>query len=234
VLTVTQAGREVFRGEPSRSYDATMFDGHRIVASSSNSDRGGDVTGRKEPLLFIRQFLDAKEFVATTHVFSLVPTFTRLGSLEAVPNEGARFEDRDRDGLAEAIVWDTALVDAQGDPPPELVEAHLPEVVLRWQLNRFVMATNLMLKPKPDPATVNKLTVEAKVACQIAATGGRDPFAPVWPYVTSLAYAGHLDIARLLFFEAVPAPVAVKAARWKKVNECLSSRSWWRPVGTAK
>lgn len=225
-VRVRRGGQFVWASTPAIETAVDVYPGRGKPLAVQSQGKAADLTGRGTPLLFVRLFTDTKRFVADTEIFTLGNEFKRLARLEGVPEEGASFEDLDKDGVAEAIVGDTAFTGFYANR----LEVHCPRVVLRLGPGGFQVARELMRTPLPSPDELKRRAGELRKRASTPQAGEEteSPWEVLLPPVTALAYGGHLEAAKALFEQAAPWNGPERAKKWDEFKAALQQSQWWK------
>ena len=153
---------------------------------------GDDITGEGVPDLIIQEYSGGAHCCSTQYWFELNEEtgVLPLGKLEGLHCDFV-FDDIDRDGCWEAIGWDWMFAYWNtcfaGSPAPE--------VVMRYYMGRFVVATDLMRKPPPGEGDLAEKIRRVRLAPEDGDWESSIPPVDYWTVLLDLLYTGNVETA---------------------------------------
>jgi len=201
-----------------------MQSGHRVFAARAADARlesvGKDITGDRVPDLVIQAFSGGMHCCSQATVLSLGPTFRVVSSIEGADGD-IEFDDLDGDGIPEVKVGDWRFAYWR---EYAFVETQVPEVILRYQDGGYRPACDLMKRPAPDRAVL-----ERKARALTDGWLNGDPPAEFWGYALELIYDGNADLGWRWMERAWPPSVPGKAEFLNDMRERLQGSPCWTP-----
>lgn len=190
VVQIYQKGNLVFE-EQGHSYSLGASDGDTRLDNSP--EIGQDITGDGEPNLVVSQWSGGAHCCFDVYVFSIGDKFRFIAKIEG-EHGFFGFKDLDKDGVPEFIGADWAFAywnaSFAGSPAPE--------IILRYQNGRYVLANDLMKKPLSEIRSFDEIKITdedlIKTQCEIGNAWKRNKYciqSDVCGHMLDLIYGGH-------------------------------------------
>ena len=211
--------------ESGRRYSLKTVENADYVPQTGESIETKDITGDGIPELIMGVWSGGAHCCFSIILFSLGEELKKIAVIEGV-DSSFEFKDFEGDGIYELVgrdwtfaYWETSFANSPA-----------PQVVLRYQHGKYVLATNVMKKQPPD-----KKELEAKIV------GLRDKFANVralddeapselWEYMLDLIYTGNGKIALNVFNKAWPEHKEGKEEFLTAFKTQLAKSSYWQEI----
>jgi hypothetical protein len=164
--------------------------------SSPTISPGTDITGLGKPNVLVDEWTGGGHCCLIFHVLELGDSVREVASVNAQHSTDSYFADLDHDGVFEVLTrdwtfayWHTSFADSPA-----------PEIVLRFVGNGYKLALDLMRKPTPAMAELNKTASGIR-----ADYGGSGyPSSRLWATMLELIYTGNPGAAWSFQSEAWP------------------------------
>ena len=184
---------------------------------------GRDVTGNGVPDLVVSEYTGGAHCCFLAHVFELGREFRKVATLDARDGDLSHFEDLDGDGSLEFVTndftfayWRTSFADSPA-----------PRVVLKYRDGAYRVAPELMRRPAPAAAELERRGREVREAPQWRAR--RMPSA-LWTTMLDLIYEGHAETAWAFLNSSWPRTEAEKEDFRREFLEQLRKSPYAREI----
>ena len=177
---------------------------YKFGETNSPVSIGTDITGDGQPNLVVSEWTGGAHCCYLFNIFEIGPTFRHIQTINATHSDDAEFRNCDDDPDLEFVMedWTFAYWDGcfAGSPSPK--------VILKYNGERYEIATELMRKPPMTEEKLAELAHETRISSSWRVRGEPDegwydkPSSDVWEQMLDLIYSGNLDQAWDFFYLA--------------------------------
>jgi hypothetical protein len=186
---------------------------------------GRDITGKGIPNLVVSEWTGEAHCCYSFCVFEIGREFKKVAEINAEHSEGAYFQDVNGDHKLEFVGndWTFAYWHAA------FAQSPAPQIILRFQDDQYVLATDLMQKPAPSAIDIQS-HIQTILRNASWSWETPEPPADLWGYMLELIYAGHAEQAQEVFLKAWPENVPGKEKFLGEFWKRLSRSPYWPQI----
>ena len=184
---------------------------------------GRDMTGKGIPNLLISEFSGGAHCCFRFFLFEIGEKFRKLAEIEAGHSELAYFKDLDGDRSLEFLgndwtfaYWHTGFALSPA-----------PQIILRFQDDRYVLSEDLMRKPAPSALEIGSKVQEIR---HNESWRENEPPVDLWAWMLELIYSGQAGTAWEVFDKAWPEEISGKKAFLDEFRAKLATSPYWAQI----
>lgn len=183
---------------------------------------GRDITGDGKPDLVISEWTGGMHCCYPSHIFEIGEEFRKIASLDAQHGE-VHFANLDGKPGLEATLPDWTFAYWK----TSFAESPAPEVILRFQGGKYRMAGDLMKKPPPDSAVLER---KVRKVLGDERWKEREVASSLWGVMLDLIYSGNAEVAWKFFDRAWPPEIKGKEQFLADFRSQLSQSPYWPEI----
>lgn len=218
---VYQKGQLVYKENNYHFYigliDRANKEGNELVAM------GHDLTGRGIPNLLISEWSGGAHCCYTFYLFEIGKEFKKVAEIKAEHSSLSYFKDLDEDKKLEFVsndwvfaYWHTGFA-----------QSPAPQIILRFQNNQYVLATDLMRRPAPAVSEIESKIHEIR---QSESWQAKEPPVDLWAWMLEWIYSGHAKLAWEFFDKAWLEKIPGKKKFLSEFRSQLSKSPYWPQI----
>jgi hypothetical protein len=184
---------------------------------------GKDITGRGIPNLVVSEWTGGAHCCFHFYVFEIGSRFRKIAMLDAGHGDVAHFEDIQGDGRLEFVAADWTFAYWHAG----FAQSPAPKVILAFRKGVYVLADDLMRKPRPTRNEIEDKIKETQG--EESWKEGRPPPA-LWSYMLDLIYTGNAPVAWQFFESAWLPNVPGKMKFLQDFRSQLTTSPYWKHI----
>jgi hypothetical protein len=211
--------------ETGRRYSLKTAENADYVPQAGEAIETKDLTGDGIPDLIVSVWSGGAHCCFSIILFSLGEELKKIAEIEGY-DSSVELKDFEGDGIYELVgrdwtfaYWETSFANSPA-----------PQVVLRYQHGKYVLATDVMKKQPPGKKELEAKIVELRD--KFAYGGALDDEAPpeLWEYMLDLIYTGNGKIALTVFNKAWPEHKEGKEEFLMAFKTQLAKSPYWQEI----